>query len=292
MYCGSGLAWTRASVYLPELYEGGLIMVRVAIAGAAGRMGRTLVEAVTQSEADMSVTAATVLPEDSALGSDIGLLALGSALGVDSVAGLEETAGEFDLLIDFTSPQSSLEHLDYCVKNNKAMVIGTTGFSDSELAQFESASRDIPILMAPNMSVGVNLCLKLLEQAASVLGDDVDIEISEAHHRHKKDAPSGTALKMGEVIADTLGRNLSEVAVYGREGIGEERDRKTIGFATVRAGDIVGDHTVTFAGVGERVEITHKASSRMTFANGAVRAAAWLSTRNPGLYSMADVLEF
>ena len=171
------------------------------------------------------------------------------------------------------------------------MVIGTTGFSEPELAEFASASRDIPILMAPNMSVGVNLCLKLLEQAAAVLGDDVDIEISEAHHRHKKDAPSGTALKMGEVIAETLGRNLAEVAVYGREGISEERDRKTIGFATVRAGDIVGDHTVTFAGPGERVEITHKASSRMTFASGAVRAASWLSNKNPGLYSMSDVLE-
>ncbi|MBT3531711.1 MAG: 4-hydroxy-tetrahydrodipicolinate reductase [Gammaproteobacteria bacterium] len=266
-------------------------MVRVAIAGAAGRMGRTLVEAVTHSEADMSVSAATVLPEDSALGTDIGLLALGSALGVVTVSGLAETSGDFDLLIDFTSPESSLEHLSYCVANKKAMVIGTTGFSEPELAEFASASRDIPILMAPNMSVGVNLCLKLLEQAAAVLGDDVDIEISEAHHRHKKDAPSGTALKMGEVIAETLGRNLAEVAVYGREGISEERDRKTIGFATVRAGDIVGDHTVTFAGPGERVEITHKASSRMTFASGAVRAASWLSNKNPGLYSMSDVLE-
>jgi 4-hydroxy-tetrahydrodipicolinate reductase len=266
-------------------------MIRIAIAGAAGRMGKTLVTAVTESDADMSVSGATVLPEDGALGSDIGLLATGVPLGVTAVVGLEQ-ADDFDILIDFTSPESSVQHLEYCLTNSKAMVIGTTGFTDSELAQFVAASKKIPVLMAPNMSIGVNLCLKLLAQAAAVLGDEVDIEISEAHHRHKKDAPSGTALKMGEVIADTLNRNLDEVAVYGREGIGEERDSKTIGFATVRAGDIVGDHTVTFAGPGERVEITHKASNRMTFANGAVRAAQWLSGKSSGLYSMDDVLGF
>lgn len=265
-------------------------MLRVAIAGAAGRMGRTLVEAISRSAADIEVTVATVEPDDRALGVDVGLLAIGSPLGVEAVAELNSASAEFDVLIDFTSPDATLQHLDYCRQNGKAMVIGTTGFSDSQQHQIVDAGADIPLVFAPNMSVGVNLCLKLLQQAASVLGDEVDIEISEAHHRFKKDAPSGTALKMGEVVAETLGRNLSEVAVYGREGIGEERDRKTIGFATVRAGDIVGDHTVTFAGPGERVEITHKASSRMTFANGAVRAALWVCHQDKGVYSMQDVL--
>ena len=184
-----------------------------------------------------------------------------------------------------------MDHLVYCRANNKAMVIGTTGLSVDQEQSLQAAAADIPILFAPNMSVGVNLCLKLLEDAARVLGDDVDIEITEAHHRFKKDAPSGTALKMGSVIAETLGRDLEECAVYGREGVSEERDRKTIGFSTIRAGDIVGDHTVTFASLGERVEITHKASSRMTFASGAVRGAQWIVAQENGLYSMRDVLE-
>jgi len=170
------------------------------------------------------------------------------------------------------------------------MVIGTTGFDESQKAVIAQASKDIAIVFAPNMSVGVNLCLKLLETAAKVLGDDVDVEIIEAHHRHKVDAPSGTALRMGEVIATTLGRDLSDCAVYGREGVTGERDRKTIGFETIRAGDIVGDHTVLFAGDGERIEITHKASSRMTFAKGAMRAALWLGQQKTGLFDMQDVL--
>ncbi len=253
-------------------------------------MGRTLVEAITSSEADIAVTVATVLADDPTLGVDVGLLAVGSVLGVETQAQLESAIESFDVLIDFTSPQATLEHLSCCKHNDKAMIIGTTGFSESQKQLITAASDTIPIVFAPNMSIGVNLCFNLLEQAARVLGDDVDIEITEAHHRFKRDAPSGTAIKMGEIVAQALGRELEQHAIYGREGLAEERDRKTIGFATVRGGDIVGDHTVIFAGLGERVEITHKASSRMTFANGAVRAASWIADKAPGLYSMQDVL--
>ncbi len=266
-------------------------MLKVAIVGAAGRMGRTLVEAVQQNSSTMQVSVATVLADDPALGVDIGLLAVGASIGVQTVSILEQQQPDFDVLIDFTSPEATMNHLAFCRGNKKAMVIGTTGLSVDQQQAIEAAAADIPIVFAPNMSVGVNLCLKLLEEAARVLGDEVDIEITEAHHRYKKDAPSGTALKMGAVIADTLGRDLDKCAVYGREGVSEERDRSTIGFSTIRAGDIVGDHTVTFAGLGERVEITHKASSRMTFASGAVRAAQWIAGKECGLYSMRDVLE-
>lgn len=265
-------------------------MIKVAIAGAVGRMGRELVEAITHSESDIAVSVATVRADDPALGVDVGLLAVGSALGVETVAELDSVLDDFDVLIDFTTPEATLQHLALCQQNRKAMVIGTTGFSESQHQRIANSGETIPIVFAPNMSIGVNLCFNLLEQAARVLGDDVDIEIIEAHHRHKKDAPSGTALKMGEIVAQALDRNLQQVALYGREGMGEERDRKTIGFSTVRAGDIVGDHTVIFAGLGERVEITHKASSRMTFAIGAVRAANWIADKDPGLYSMRDVL--
>jgi|TARA_B100000809_G_scaffold29646_1_gene25727 4-hydroxy-tetrahydrodipicolinate reductase len=265
-------------------------MIKVAIAGAAGRMGRELVEAITHSESDIAVSVATVRADDPALGVDVGLLAAGSALGVETVAELDSVLDDFDVLIDFTTPEATLQHLALCQQNRKAMVIGTTGFSELQHQRIANSGETIPIVFAPNMSIGVNLCFNLLEQAARVLGDDVDIEIIEAHHRHKKDAPSGTALKMGEIVAQALDRNLQQVALYGREGMGEERDRKTIGFSTVRAGDIVGDHTVIFAGLGERVEITHKASSRMTFAIGAVRAANWIADKDPGLYSMRDVL--
>ena len=268
----------------------GMIMVRVAIAGAAGRMGRTLVEAVTGSEADINVAVASVLADDPALGVDAGLLAMGTSLEVVTIADLSTQQDNFDVLIDFTSPEASLQHLALCQQHGKAIVIGTTGFAADQEALIVDAAKSIPVVFSPNMSIGVNLCLKLLQESARVLGDEVDIEISEAHHRFKKDAPSGTALKMGSVIAETLGRDLDEVAVYGREGMGEERTRSTIGFSTVRAGDIVGDHTVTFASLGERVEITHKASSRMTFAAGAVRAAAWIVGQEAGLYSMQDVL--
>lgn len=264
-------------------------MSRVAIVGAGGRMGRILVEACQETEG-VDLTAATELPGSSLLGADAGELAGLNRMDVKLVDDLEKVIHQFDVVIDFTRPAGTLAHLQQCHAHKKAMVIGTTGFTDDQKLKIEEASKDIPIVFAPNMSVGVNLTLKLLELAASVLGDEVDIEIIEAHHRFKVDAPSGTAVRMGEVIADTLGRDLNECAVYGREGITGERDRKTIGFETIRAGDIVGEHTVMFAGIGERIEITHKASSRMTFAKGAVRAAKWLTDYDHGLFDMQDVL--
>ncbi len=265
-------------------------MTRIAITGAAGRMGRTLLEACANTDG-VNVTAAIERPESSLIGVDAGEMAGLGTSGVKIVGSVEDVVDDFDVLIDFTIPAVTLENLAVCNANAKRIVIGTTGFSDAEKNQIQAAGENIPIVFAPNMSVGVNLCLKLLEMAASVLGDDVDIEVIEAHHRHKIDAPSGTALRMGEVIADTLGRDLNECAVYGREGVTGARDRKTIGFETIRAGDIVGDHTVLFAADGERVEITHKASSRMTFAKGAVRAADWLMRKEEGLFDMQDVLD-
>ena len=264
-------------------------MIRVAIAGVAGRMGQALVQAVDAHKPELQTTAASVLAGDPALGQDIGIIALDHPLGVMAVTDLETVADDFDVLIDFTSPASSLAHLELCQHHGKSMVLGTTGFSASEKDKI--AQTQLPLVFAPNMSVGVNLCFDLLARATRVLGDEVDIEIIEAHHRFKKDAPSGTALQMGEVVATALGRKLDEVAEYGREGFSEIRDPKTIGFNSIRAGDIVGDHTVLFAVDGERVEITHKASSRMTFARGAVRAARWLSGQPNGVYSMLDVLE-
>ncbi|MET1080447.1 MAG: 4-hydroxy-tetrahydrodipicolinate reductase [Pseudomonas sp.] len=264
-------------------------MQRIAVVGAAGRMGKALVEAVQQSGARLG--AAVARPGSSLLGADVGeLVALGK-LGVPLSADLAAVLDDFDVLIDFTHPSVTLQNLALCRQAGKAMIIGTTGFSAAEKQLLVEAGREIPIVFAANFSVGVNLCLKLLDTAARVLGDEVDIEIIEAHHRHKVDAPSGTALRMGEVVAQALGRDLAEVAVYGREGQTGARERRTIGFATVRAGDVVGDHTVLFAAEGERVEITHKASSRMTFAKGAVRAAVWLQGRPANLYDMQDVLE-
>ncbi len=264
-------------------------MTRVAITGAAGRMGRTLIEAADEA-ADVQLGAAFEMSGHDALGTDAGVLAGLGSQGVVLSDSIAAALDQFDALIDFTRPEGTLHALTHCRAAGKAMIIGTTGFSDAQKQQLKDAARDIPIVFAPNMSVGVNLCLKLLDMAARVLGDEVDIEVIEAHHRHKVDAPSGTALRMGEVVAEALGRDLNECAVYGREGVTGERDRKTIGFETIRAGDIVGDHTVLFAGIGERVEITHKASSRMTFAKGAMRAAAWLADRPAGLYDMQDVL--
>ncbi len=264
-------------------------MNRIAIAGAGGRMGKTLVEACHQHP-DCELVAATERPDSSLIGCDAGELAGVGKLGVPLVASLDEAA-EFDVLIDFTHPTSTTHHVDFCVEHGRKLVIGTTGCDEALEAKIRAAGDKIALVYAPNMSVGVNLCLKLLQLAARVLGDEVDIEIVEAHHRHKVDAPSGTALKMGQVVADTLGRDLRQVAVYGREGQTGERARETIGFETVRAGDIVGEHTVMFAGIGERVEIAHKASSRMTFAKGAVRAAAWLAAHERGLFDMMDVLD-
>lgn len=266
-------------------------LTRIAIVGAAGRMGKTLLEACNAAEG-VVVTVATEHPNSPLVDTDIGAVAGIGANGVLIAPSLDDAANDFDVLIDFTRPEPSLEHLAWCVAHNKKMVIGTTGFDEAGKAAINAASEKISIMFAPNMSIGVNLCLKLLDMAARVLGDTVDIEIIEAHHRHKVDAPSGTALRMGEVIADALGRDLKECAVYGRQGVTGERERKTIGFETIRAGDIVGEHTVMFADVGERIEITHKASSRMTFAKGAVRAAQWLQTQESGLYDMQDVLGF
>jgi len=262
-------------------------MINIAIAGAAGRMGRTLVEASTKFDG-VTLTGAFERPGSPVLGNDAGEISGVGNLGVKIVSSLAK--GEFDVLIDFTHPLVSLENLEFCRQNNLRMVIGTTGFDEAGKQKIAKASKEIPIVFAPNMSVGVNLCLKLLDMAARVVGDEMDVEIIEAHHRHKVDAPSGTALRMGEVVANALGRDLKQVAVYGREGMTGERDPKTIGFATVRAGDIVGDHTVMFAGIGERIEISHRASSRMTFAMGAMRAARWLADQPSGLYDMQDVL--
>ncbi|HFE38648.1 MAG TPA: 4-hydroxy-tetrahydrodipicolinate reductase [Gammaproteobacteria bacterium] len=263
--------------------------IRVAITGAAGRMGRSLLAACANTEG-LTVGAALVRPGSTLLGSTAGDLISRPDIKVALVHELDAVLGDFDVLIDFTNPETTLQNLEICQRAGKKMVIGTTGFDDKQKQRLKDAAEKIAICFAPNMSVGVNLCLKLLETAAKVLGDEVDIEIIEAHHRHKKDAPSGTALRMGEVVAKALGRDLSSCAVYGREGLTGERDTKTIGFETIRAGDIVGEHTVMFAGIGERVEITHKASSRMTFANGSMRAAMWLSDKQNGLYDMQDVL--
>ena len=265
-------------------------MRRIAVVGAAGRMGKTLIEAIQLADG-ASLTAAIDRPDSSLIGADVGELAGQGKLGVLLVGNLADVVDQFDVLIDFTHPTVTVKNLEVCRKAGKAMVIGTTGFSVEEKQLLADAAKEIPIVFAANFSVGVNLCLKLLDTAARVLGDDVDIEILEAHHRHKVDAPSGTAVRMGEVVANALGRDLSKVAVYGREGQTGARERETIGFATVRAGDVVGDHTVLFAADGERVEITHKASSRMTFARGAVRSALWLDSKAAGLYDMQDVLD-
>lgn len=263
--------------------------IQVAIAGAGGRMGRTLIQAATEAQG-LAVSVASEQPGSSLLGADAGELAGVGRLGVEVRPDLEPVLDGFDVLIDFTAPAATLRHLELCRRVGNAMVIGTTGLDAGQRADIAAAGRDIGIVFAPNMSVGVNLCLKLLDVAARVLGDEVDIEIVEAHHRHKVDAPSGTAIRMGEVVAKALGRDLDEVAVYGRKGHTGVRDRKTIGFETIRAGDVVGEHKVWFAAEGERVEIAHKASSRMTFASGAARAARWIAGQGKGLYDMQDVL--
>lgn len=265
-------------------------MNRIAVSGASGRMGESLMKALAQSSL-ASLSVAVDRAGSPVIGKDCGELIGADATGVKIVDNLADVIDQFDILIDFTRPEASMNYVEICRQAGKKLVIGTTGFSDAQKAVIAKAAKETAIVMAPNMSVGVNLSLKLLEMAAKVMGDYTDIEIIEAHHRHKVDAPSGTALRMGEVIAKTLDRDLKECAVYGREGITGERARPTIGFSTIRAGDIVGEHTVMFADEGERIEITHKASSRMTFANGAVRAAIWLKDKPKGFYDMQDVLE-
>ena len=264
-------------------------MLRIALVGVSGRMGLCLIKAAALSD-QAELTVAVSRPESLAIAKDAGELAGISTLGLPVGDDLAAMLDQFDVLIDFTRPDASMNYIEICRQAGKAVVIGTTGYNEAQKAAIAAAAKDIAIVLAPNFSVGVNLSLKLLEMTAKVMGDYTDIEVIEAHHRHKVDAPSGTALRMGEVVAQTLGRDLKDCAVYGREGETGARDRKTIGFSTIRAGDIVGEHTVMFADEGERVEITHKASSRMTFANGAVRAAIWLEDRAAGLYDMQDVL--
>ena len=263
--------------------------MRVAVIGASGRMGKNLISAIVD-EQGVSLGAAILKPGSSLLGADAGEIAGVGKLGVSAVASLADCVDDFDVLIDFTTPALTLQNAAFCAQHNKAIVVGTTGLNDAEKAALDTTSTDSAVVFAPNMSVGVNLTLKLLATAAQILGDDYDVEIVEAHHRHKVDSPSGTALRMGEVVAEALGRDLKECAVYGREGQTGARTQKEIGFETIRAGDVVGEHSVWFATEGERIEIVHKASSRMTFAKGAVRAAKWLEGKAVGMYDMQDVL--
>ena len=263
-------------------------MSNIAITGAGGRMGKTLIEAILATDG-VELTAALERPDSLLIGIDSGELA-GIGRNNLAVVGSLDDAAQFDVLIDFSLPVVTAANAKFCAVHGKKMVIGTTGLDQSQLQQVKETSQSNALCMASNYATGVNLVFKLAELAASVLGDDVDIEISEAHHRYKIDAPSGTALSLGESVAGALGRDLKDVAVYSREGQTGARDRQTIGFSTVRAGDIVGDHTVLFAADGERVEITHKASSRMAFARGAVRAAIWLEDKESGFFDMQDVL--
>lgn len=262
---------------------------RIAVCGAGGRMGHALIAACAVHPG-LVLGAALESPQSPHLGMDAGILAGIGPLAVEVTDDLAHALPQVDVVIEFTRPQATLLHLEICRRAGVPMVIGTTGFAADQRAEITAAAHDIPLVMAPNMSVGVNVALKLIETAARVLGDEVDVEIIEAHHRHKVDAPSGTALRMGEVVAQALGRNLADCAVYGRQGQTGARDRQTIGFATIRGGDIVGDHTVLFVGEGERLEISHRAHSRSNFAQGALRAAAWLIDKPPSLYDMQDVL--
>ncbi len=261
---------------------------RIAVAGASGRMGHMLIEAIHGAD-DCVLAGALDIAASPAMGTDASAF-LGHPSGVAVTADLAQGLQGAAVLIDFTRPEGTLAHLQVCRAQGVAAVIGTTGFNDVQKAEVAELARHIPIVMAPNMSVGVNVTFKLLEMAAKALATGYDIEIIEAHHRHKVDAPSGTALKMGEVIADALGRNLKDCAVYAREGVTGARDPSTIGFAAIRGGDIVGDHTVLFAATGERIEISHKASSRASYADGALRAVRFLAGKPPGLYDMFDVL--
>jgi len=263
-------------------------LLRVCVAGASGRMGQMLVEAVRES-ADCTLGGALDMATSPGIGLDAGAFA-GLNTGTLITADLDQGLSGSQYLIDFTRPEGTLQHLRACARHGVHAVVGTTGFTESQKAEIAEISRSIAIVMAPNMSVGVNVTLKLLEMAARALSTGYDIEIIEAHHRHKVDAPSGTALKMGEVIASALGRDLKDCAVYAREGVTGERDPSSIGFATIRGGDIVGDHTVLFAGTGERIEISHKSSSRATYAQGSLRAVRFLAGKSSGLYDMFDVL--
>jgi len=262
---------------------------RIAIHGAAGRMGRAVIQAALATQG-IKLVAAIDRKDNAELGEDVASVVGQAPIGVSVGYVIDPAAEPFEVLVDFTQPEATLSALELCRGHKKAMVIGTTGFTGGQRKTIEAAAKEIPICTAANFSIGVNVVLSLLGDAARLLGEPYDVEIVEAHHRHKTDAPSGTALAMGEEVAQALGRNLKECAVYGREGQTGARTRQTIGFATVRGGDVIGDHTVMFLGEGERVEISHKATSRLNFAQGALRAAAWLAGRQPGLYSMQDVL--
>lgn len=262
--------------------------LKVVIAGCSGRMGHVLLECVF-ADSDLALHGALDRADNPQLGRDAGEQ-LGKVSGVKVTDDIDDALKNADVLVDFTRPEASMLYLAACQKHQVKMIIGTTGFSAEEKQVIEAAAKNVAIVFAPNMSVGVTLLINLVQSAAKVLNEGYDIEIIEAHHRHKVDAPSGTALRLGEAAASALGRDLAECAVYGREGVTGERDPSTIGFATVRGGDVVGDHTVLFAGIGERVELTHKASSRATFALGALRAAKFLADKNSGLFDMQDVL--
>jgi 4-hydroxy-tetrahydrodipicolinate reductase len=263
-------------------------MHRIAVAGASGRMGHILIEAIRDCD-DCQLAGALDVASSPVIGNDAAAF-LGHASGVPVTADLRAGLAQAQVLIDFTRPEGTLAHLKACRELGVNAVIGTTGFTSLQKDLVEDAARDIAIVMAPNMSVGVNVTFKLLEMAARSLATGYDIEVIEAHHRHKVDAPSGTALKMGEVIAKALGRDLEKCAVYAREGVTGERDPSTIGFSTIRGGDIVGDHTVLFAGTGERIEITHKSASRATYAQGSLRAVRFLAGKRQGMFDMFDVL--
>lgn len=264
-------------------------MAKIAVAGAAGRMGKTIIEVVHET-GGAELAAAIEVAGSTLVGTDAGEVAGIGKVGVAITDDIGKVADDFDVLIDFTIPQATMANLEVCRSHGKAIVIGTTGLSDGEKQTVKEVGTDIGIVFAPNMSAGVNLCFKLIEMAARAIGHEADVEIIEAHHREKKDAPSGTSLRMGEIVAHQLNRDLKECAIYGREGFTGPRDQKTIGFETIRAGDIVGEHTVMFALNGERVEISHKATSRKTFAAGAVRAAKWILDKGKGQYDMQDVL--
>ena len=266
------------------------IAARIAVSGAAGRMGRMLVSAIAEAD-DLTLAAAVDHPQSPHIGVDAGELAGAGSAGV-AIGGAfgDIDPGAFDVLLDFSAPEATLAALRVCAAQGKPAVVGTTGFDDAGLAAIRQTAQSVPVLLSPNMSVGVNVVFKLVEAAARALGDDVDVEVFEAHHRHKVDAPSGTAVRLGEVLAAALGRDLASDAVYGREGITGERPSRTIGFHSLRGGDIVGEHTVTFAGAGERIEITHRAASRSNFAAGALRAVRFIVGQPPGLYGMDGVL--
>ncbi|HJV52550.1 MAG TPA: 4-hydroxy-tetrahydrodipicolinate reductase [Noviherbaspirillum sp.] len=265
-----------------------MTQLNIAVAGASGRMGRMLIETIQNAE-DATLAGALDVAASPAIGTDAAAF-LGKPAGVSIESDLNRGLARAGFLIDFTRPEGTLTHLEYCAAHGIKMIIGTTGFDDAGKAAIAAAAQKTAIVFAPNMSVGVNVTMKLLEMAAKSFSHGYDIEIIEAHHRYKVDAPSGTALKMGEVIAGALGRDLKDVAVYAREGVTGERDPSSIGFATIRGGDIVGDHTVLFAGIGERIEITHKSSSRMSYALGSLRAARFLADKKTGLFDMQDVL--